>query len=97
MDKAVTNICLRPQLLEVYPPLRLEHRKEGVDVRQLTWFIDRSIRVSSVALLKDLCVEEILDVATLLQSCPALTSLNLSDCSNITDVGVEALSQGCPA
>ena len=60
LDIALTNICLRPQLLEVYPFLRLEHTKEGVDVRQLTWFMDRSIRLSSVSLVKGSTLEETL-------------------------------------
>ena len=93
LDIALTNICLRPQLLEVYPSLRLEHTKKGVDMRQLTWFMDRSIRLSNVALMQDLSLEEILEVATLLGSAQT-TTLNVPGNKNITDV---AETQGCPA
>ena len=29
--------------------------------------------------------------------CPSLTSLNLGDCDQVSDVGVQAIGAGCPS
>jgi len=64
---------------------------QAVEKGILNWLVSRDIRVVSW----DLQVDDT-KLMTIATGCPQLQSLNIRDCSEITDKGIIALATGCP-